>query len=61
MNKTLPERDPEIDRFYKSLGPKEKEAHTIAAQMLGSSYVIEKTKSFTKWKKEREQEKNKCS
>jgi hypothetical protein len=33
----------------------------ITSISAGSSYVIEKTKSFTKWKKEQEQEKNKSS
>lgn len=39
------------DAFYKSLSPKEMEAHTLAAQMLGSSYIVEKTHAFVKWEK----------
>lgn len=42
-------RNPLIDEFYKSLSPAEKEAHTIAARMLGSSYIVDKTHAFTKW------------
>ena len=42
--------NPLIDQFYKSLSPVEKEAHTIAARMLGSSYIVDKTHAFTKWR-----------
>lgn len=39
------------DAFYKSLSPREMEAHTLAAQMLGSSYIVDKTHAFVKWEK----------
>ena len=42
-----------ITEFYKSLTPVEREAHTIAARMLGSSYIVDKTHAFTKWEKKR--------
>ena len=42
-----------ISEFYKSLTPVEREAHTIAARMLGSSYIVDKTHAFTKWQKKR--------
>ena len=41
--------DPLIEEFYKSLTPTEKEAHAIAARMLGSSYIVNKTHAYTKW------------
>jgi hypothetical protein len=43
-----------ISEFYKSLTPVEREAHTIAARMLGSSYIVDKTHAFTKWQKKRQ-------
>jgi len=43
------DRNPLIEEFYKSLSPTEKEAHTIAARMLGSSYIVDKTHAFMKW------------
>ena len=48
------DRNPLIDEFYKSLSPAEKEAHTIAARMLGSSYIVDKTHAYTKWLAKRE-------
>lgn len=41
----------QIELFYKSLSPNEREAHDIAAKMLGSSYNVAKTHSFIKWLK----------
>jgi hypothetical protein len=41
----------QIENFYKSLTEKEREAHEIAAKMLGSSYIVVKTHSFIKWQK----------
>jgi hypothetical protein len=49
--------DPRIAEFYNSLSVAEKEAHTLAAKMLGSSYVVVKTHSFLRWLKKQEQEK----
>ena len=37
--------------FLASLDPKDRELHTLAAKMLGSSYFVEKTHSFVKWLK----------
>jgi len=47
--------DPIIKEFYDSLRPKEREAHEIAARMLGSSYIVDQTHSFLRWKKLRDQ------
>ena len=47
--------DPIIKEFYDSLRPKEREAHDIAARMLGSSYIVDQTHSFLRWKKLRDQ------
>jgi len=43
--------DPQVVQFYESLSPAEKEAHALAAKMLGSSYIVKKTHSFIKWLK----------
>ena len=42
-----------IVEFYASLSPAEKEAHEIAKRMLGSSYIVDKTKAYLKWIKKR--------
>jgi hypothetical protein len=47
--------DPIVKEFYDSLRPKEREAHDIAARMLGSSYIVDQTHSFLRWKKLRDQ------
>jgi hypothetical protein len=36
-------------RFLESLSQKERELHTMASKMLGSSYFVEKTHAFKKW------------
>ena len=41
--------------FLASLGPKDRELHTLAAKMLGSSYFVEKTHAYVKWLKAHEQ------
>jgi hypothetical protein len=46
--------DPQVAQFYASLSPAEKEAHTLAAKMLGSSYIVKKTHSFIKWLKKQQ-------
>jgi len=51
---TIP-MDPIVKEFYDSLRPKEREAHDIAARMLGSSYIVDQTHSFLRWKKLRDQ------
>jgi len=43
-----------INEFYDSLSPAEKEAHEIAKRMLGSSYIVDKTKSYLKWLKKKD-------
>ena len=48
--------EPLIKEFYDSLTAPEKEAHYIAARMLGSSYVVEKTHSYIKWLKRQQQD-----
>lgn len=35
--------------FLKSLNEQQKQLHTLASQMLGSSYFVGKTHAFTKW------------
>ena len=50
MQESLEERQKK-DAFYKSLSPRELEAHKLAAQMLGSSYIVDKTHAFVKWEK----------
>jgi hypothetical protein len=47
-------KDALIAEFYSSLSPAEKEAHEIAKRMLGSSYIVDKTKSYLKWLKKRD-------
>ena len=43
--------DQQVFEFYKSLSAAEKEAHKLAAIMLGSSYVVKKTHAFLRWQK----------
>lgn len=38
-------------KFVASLTPREKELHTLATAMLGSSYFCEKTHGYTQWAK----------
>lgn len=44
----LPE---DFDEFYASLTQKEKEIHQLATEKLGSSYFVQWTHMYTKWKK----------
>lgn len=37
-------------QFLASLTEKERELHKLATEMLGSSYFVEKTHAFNKWK-----------
>lgn len=46
--------DPEVAEFYAQLGPRERIAHTIAIDKLGTSYDVTRTHAFTKWKKSKE-------
>ena len=47
-----------IEMFYKSLTPKEREAHQIIAKGLGSSYNVCKTRAFVKWQQKQQHEAN---
>ena len=41
--------DPKIQDFYNSLTEKERIAHTIAVDLLGTSYDVGRTHAFQKW------------
>lgn len=41
----------DFDEFYASLTAEEKELHALATELLGSSYFIQWTHMYTKWKK----------
>jgi len=43
-----------FDAYYASLTPEEKELHALATDFLGSSYFIQWTHMYTKWKKSRQ-------
>lgn len=47
----LPE---DYEEFYASLTPAEKELDELAKEWLGSSYFIQWTHMYTKWKKSRQ-------
>jgi len=36
--------------YLESLGPKEKELHEMAVRILGSSYFVETSHAYLKWK-----------
>jgi hypothetical protein len=40
----------DADKFLAHCEPKERELHQLAADMLKSSYFMEKTHSYRKWK-----------
>jgi hypothetical protein len=42
---------PDFDEFYESLSPQEKQLHELAIQKLQSSYFIQWTHMYKKWKK----------
>jgi hypothetical protein len=42
---------PDFDEFYESLSPQEKQLHELAIQKLQSSYFIQWTHMYSKWKK----------
>ena len=44
----LPE---DFEEFYASLTEQEKELHTLATEKLGSSYFVQWTHMYKKWKK----------
>jgi hypothetical protein len=39
----------DAEKFLESLGPKQKELHEMAERLLGSSYFMQRTHSYTKW------------
>lgn len=47
---TLQDITPEGLEFLKTLTPREFQRHLLAQKMLGSSYFVEKTPQFKKWK-----------
>ena len=54
LHYTPPKRAPlpdDFDEFYASLTPKEKELHLLALEKLGSSYFVQWTHFYKKWKK----------
>ena len=42
---------PDFDEFYESLTPQEKQLHELAIQKLQSSYFVQWTHMYKKWKK----------
>ena len=42
---------PDFEEFYESLSPQEKQLHDLAIQKLQSSYFVQWTHMYTKWKK----------
>ena len=46
-----PPPPPDFDEFYESLSPQEKQLHELAIQKLQSSYFVQWTHMYTKWKK----------
>jgi hypothetical protein len=47
----------DFDEFYESLSPREKEIHILAIEKLQSSYFVQWTHFYKKWKKEKESNK----
>jgi hypothetical protein len=45
----------DYDEFYATLTPEERELDLMAKELLGSSYFIQWTHMYTKWKKARSQ------
>lgn len=44
-------------QFLAQLPPREKELHTLASEMLASSYFVGKTHGFTQWVKQNQEKK----
>ena len=44
----------DFDEFYASLSPQERELHRLAIDKLQSSYFVQWTHFYKKWKKEKE-------
>lgn len=51
---SLQSSDPLVQAFYNQLNDKERMAHTIAVEKLGTSYDVVRTHGFLKWKKSQE-------
>jgi hypothetical protein len=47
----------DFDEFYESLSPREKEIHILAIEKLQSSYFVQWTHFYKKWKKTKESNK----
>jgi hypothetical protein len=47
----------DFDEFYASLTPQEKELHQLAIEKLQSSYFVQWTHFYKKWKKAKESNK----
>jgi len=43
--------DPLVEAFYKQLNPSERTAHTLAVELLGSSYDVRSTHGYIRWKR----------
>jgi hypothetical protein len=43
----------DADKFLASLEPKQRELHEMAEKLLGSSYFMQRSHSYTKWSKQR--------
>jgi hypothetical protein len=41
---------PEAEAYVAAMTPQQKELHELAIKMLGSSYFVERTHGFAKWK-----------
>ncbi len=52
-DKRLVSSDPLVQEFYDSLGEKERRAHFVAVEKLGTSYDVVRTHGFLNWKKSR--------
>jgi hypothetical protein len=48
--------DSEVSAFYSQLSERERIAHTIAVDKLGTSYDVTRTHGFQKWKRKQEQQ-----
>jgi hypothetical protein len=48
----------DAQQFLENCEPKERELHQLAADMLKSSYFMEKTHSYRKWKSAQNLQKN---
>ena len=55
MEKYIPPKSPplpaDFDEFYASLSPQERELHQLAIDKLQSSYFVQWTHFYKKWKK----------